>query len=202
MSPRFGRPAGGLYMKPDVHPWACDLPQLHAQVWTRLIRGVHDRRAPARHPTLATVTPDGKPQARTVVLRAADKPAGTLDIHTDLRSAKVGDLRVTPFAALHVWDASAHLQLRLEAHVTVLAGPDVAAIWAGVPVATRLSYGSIPAPGQPIAGALDYTKVPEPASFVVLRLQVSAVDALHLGPNHRRARFDRQNAWAGAWLAP
>ncbi len=83
-------------MKADPHPWACDLSQLYAEVWARLTRGVHDRHAPARHPTLATVTPEGRPQARTVVLRAAEKAAGTLDIHTDLRSAKVGDLRVTP----------------------------------------------------------------------------------------------------------
>lgn len=110
-------------------------------------RGVRDRHALARHPTLATVSPEGRPQARTVVLRATDKAAGTLDIHNDLRSTEVGDLDVTPFAALHVWDASAHLQLRLEAHVTLLTGSDLAAIWASVPAGSRLSYGSNPAPG-------------------------------------------------------
>jgi pyridoxamine 5'-phosphate oxidase len=128
--------------------------------------------------------------------------SGTLDIHTDLQSAKVGDLRATPFAALHVWDTSAHLQLRLEAHVTILTGQDVAAIWAGVPDASRLSYGTSPAPGQPIEQALAYTKAPDPACFAVLRLSVSTIDALHLGPNHRRARFDRNDNWAGEWLAP
>ena len=189
-------------MKPDPHPWACDLSQLYGEVWTRLTRGVHDRHAPARHPTLATVTPEGKPQARTVVLRDADKSAGTLDIHTDLRSAKVWDLRVTPFAALHVWDTSAHLQLRLEAHVTIRTGNDVATIWDGVPLVSRLSYGSTPAPGEPIARALDYAKAADQASFVILRLRVATVDALHLGPNHRRAQFDRHSDWKGAWLAP
>ncbi|MBC7477316.1 MAG: pyridoxamine 5'-phosphate oxidase family protein, partial [Pseudorhodobacter sp.] len=102
-------------MKPDLHPWASELSHLHAEVWLRLSRGVHDRHAPARHPTLATVSVDGRPQARTVVLRAADKPAGTLDIHTDLYSAKFQELRATPFAALHMWDPAAHLQVRLEA---------------------------------------------------------------------------------------
>jgi len=87
-------------MTTDPHPWACDLAQLYEQVWTRLTRGVHDRHAPARHPTLATVSPQGRPQARTVVLRAVNKTTGTLDIHTDLWSAKVGDLWVTPFAAI------------------------------------------------------------------------------------------------------
>ncbi len=189
-------------MKADPHPWACDLSQLYAEVWARLTRGVHDRHAPARHPTLATVTPEGRPQARTVVLRAADKAAGTLDIHTDLRSAKVGDLRVTPFAAVHVWDATAHLQLRLEAQVTLLTGPDVAAIWASVPAVSRLSYGSTPAPGLPIAQALDYTKAADAGSFVVLRFRVETIDAVHLGQDHRRAQFDRGDDWAGMWLAP
>ena len=189
-------------MSPDPHPWACDLSQLYIEVWTRLIRGVHDRHAPARHPTLATVTPGGRPQARTVVLRAADKTAGTLDIHTDLRSAKVEDLRATPFAALHVWDASAHLQLRLEAHVTILIGRDVAPIWEGVLAASRRSYGATPAPGQPILKALDYRQVSDAGAFAVLRLRAITIDALHLGPNHRRARFDRESQWAGTWLVP
>ena len=189
-------------MKADPQPWAFDLSQLYTEIWARLTQGVHDRHAPARHPTLATVTPDGRPQARTIVLRAADKAAGSIDFHTDLRSAKVADLRITPFAAVHVWDASANLQLRLEAHVTLLTGPDVTATWARVPAASRLSYGSTPAPGQPISQALDYTKVADASSFVILRLAVTTIDALHLGPNHRRARFDRCDDWAGMWLAP
>jgi pyridoxine/pyridoxamine 5'-phosphate oxidase len=189
-------------MTSDLHPWAADLSGIYAQVWTRLVRGVRDRRAPTRHPTLATVTPDGKPQARTVVLRAADKSTGTLDIHTDLQSSKVADLRATPFAALHVWDQAAHLQMRLEARVTILTGADVAALWAEVPDASRQSYGSLPAPGQPIAQALDYAKQPNPESFAVLRLTVQTIDAVHLGAHHRRARFDRDARWAGTWLAP
>ncbi len=189
-------------MNADPHPWACDLVPLYAEVWTRLTRGVHDRHAPARHPTLATVTPQGRPRARTVVLRAADKATGTLDIHTDLRSSKIADLRATPFAELHVWDTSAHLQLRIEAHVKILSGEEVQATWRAIPEASRLSYGSDPAPGQPIARSLDYTKTSDPDSFVVLRLVVDSVDALHLGQNHRRAKFDRHDSWAGIWLVP
>ena len=107
-----------------------------------------------------------------------------------------------PFAALHVWDASAHLQMRLEARVTILTGQDVAMIWAGIPAASRMSYGSSPAPGQPIAQALAYSKEPDPSCFAVLLLSAQTIDVLHLGPNHRRARFDRNDNWAGEWLAP
>jgi pyridoxamine 5'-phosphate oxidase len=97
----------------DPHAWATSLEGLYAQVWQRLARGVVDRHAPARHPTFATVSPDGWPEARTVVMRAADPAGATLDIHTDLQSAKVASLRANPRAALHIWEASAHLQIRL-----------------------------------------------------------------------------------------
>ena len=137
-----------------------------------------------------------------MVLCAADKGTGTLDIHTDLHSAKVAGLRRTPFAALHVWDAAARLQMRLEATATILTGPDAAVVWAGVPDASRQSYSILPRPGQPITEALDYAKRPDPAIFAVVRLTVQTIDALHLGPHHRRARFDRNAGWDGIWLAP
>lgn len=189
-------------MNEDLHPWAAGLSTLHAQVWARLLRGVHDRRAPARHPALATVGTDGMPQVRTVVLRAADASAATLDLHTDLHSAKVEELRSRPLAALHVWDAAAHLQIRLEAEVAILSGADLTAIWARVPAPSRMAYGSTPAPGQPIAEALAYAKTPDPGAFALLRLSVRAIDAVHLGPDHRRARYLRADDWAGQWLAP
>ena len=114
-------------MTADPHSWARELVTLHDHAWQRLLRGVHDRHAPARHPTLATVTPDGLPAARTVVLRAADQSAGRLELHTNLHSAKIADLRATPVAALHVWDNGSRLQIRLEADVAIATGPEVAA---------------------------------------------------------------------------
>lgn len=189
-------------MSADPHPWAADLAGLHAQVWTQFTRGLRDRDAPTRHPTLATVTADGLPQARTVVLRAADRRAGSLEFHTDIHSAKVTELRATPFVALHVWDSAAQLQMRLEGDVTILSGDDVAKIWARVPAPARLAYGCTPAPGKPIADGLSYTKKSDPAAFSVLRLRILAMDIVHLGRDHRRARFTRANNWAGQWLAP
>ncbi len=164
--------------------------------------GVHDRRAPARHPALGTVTPEGLPRVRTVVLRSVDRLTAHLEIHTDLNSAKVSELRATPFAALHFWDEAGHLQIRLEAEAVILSGPEVAEIWARVPETSRLSYGITPQPGHQIAGALDYSRKPDPMSFSVLRLKVTAIDVLHLGPDHRRAKFIRSDDWAGQWLAP
>ena len=186
----------------DPHPWATSLDDLFAQVWLRLLRGVNDRHAPGRHPTLAPISPSGWPEARTVVLRAADARAAVLDVHTDLRSPKMAALCAMPRAALHIWDQSAHLQIRISADVSILSGDAVAAIWEKVPDPSRNSYGTEPAPGQPIFAALDYSKPADPASFAVLRCTVRRMDILHLGPHHRRAEFTRASKWAGQWLAP
>jgi pyridoxamine 5'-phosphate oxidase len=185
-----------------VHAWAVDLDALRDEVWARLVRGVHDARAPARRPTLATVSPAGRPEARTVVLRGADQSKAEVVIHTDVRSPKIASLRQTPFAALHVWDASAHLQLRLDARATILTGEAVQDTWERLSAGTRQSYGVLPVPGQPIAESLAYSIHADASCFAVVRLEVQAIDAVHLGPNHRRARFERESRWAGCWLAP
>lgn len=189
-------------MTREVHAWASDLTALYEQVWARLVRGVGDRHSPSRHPTLATVTTDGRPRARTVVLRSVDPRARMLELHTDLRSAKVEELRAAPFAALHIWDASAHLQTRIEADVTIRSGREVSDTWSRLAEATRSSYGVTPPPGLPIQRDLDYVKDADETAFAVLQLRVSAIDVLHLGAQHRRARFDRESDWHGQWLVP
>jgi hypothetical protein len=189
-------------MTSDPHPWAATLVTLQDEVWTRLVRGVHDRRAPARHPTLATVSPDGAPQARTVVLRGADRGAARLVVYTDLRSAKVADLRARAQAALHVWDPGAHLQVRLSARVEILSGDAVADVWARMSDGGQLSYGGDPAPGQPLADPLDHVRGPDPAALAVLQMDLQEMDVLHLGPRHRRAVYARADGWAGRWVAP
>lgn len=194
-------------MTTDPHPWAAELDSLHAQLWTRLTRGAHDHRAPARHPTLATVDAAGRPQARTVVLRDADPEAGTLTLYTDRHSAKVTELRANPMATLHVWDAAVHLQIRIDAEVTIdtqaTPGAEIASLWARLPERSRYAYSSTATPGQPIPEALAYTKTPDSAAFARLRLAVRAIDALQLGrDHHRRARFERCDGWTGKWLVP
>lgn len=182
--------------------WHTTLPGLYARAWDILSRGPADRHSPARHIALATTAPDGTPEVRTVVLRAADRAAATLDIHTDLRSAKVAALRQTPTAQTLVWDPRAHLQIRATATATILTGPDAAPLWARVPENSRPAYGATPPPGVPIAGPLAYTQTDGATAFAVIRLTLTALDLLHLGDRHCRARFDRADDWRGDWLSP
>lgn len=182
--------------------WAERLDTLLDTAWARLVRGVRDKRAPARHVTLATLGMGGWPQARTVVLRGADKAAARLEVHTDLRSTKAAELQADTRATLHVWDPRVHLQIRAEVRADLLSGSQVLERWGRVPEGSRMAYGSTPAPGQPIAEALNYSKNPTAQDFAVVIFLVQAFDLVHLGRDHRRARFERADGWAGAWLAP
>jgi hypothetical protein len=182
--------------------WFETLEGLHGAVWATLAQGLADARHPARHPTFATVTADGWPEARTVVLRASDRGAARIAVYTDLQSGKIRSLEGTPRAALHVWDPDQALQLRLQAHVAIRTGAEARDHWNRVPDHARQSYGVTPPPGTAIIGALDYVKEPDPATFAVLICDVMQIDVVHLGARHRRAAFSRCDDWAGQWLSP
>lgn len=182
--------------------WFETLHGLHGRVWDTLDRGVSDPAHPARRPSLATVSPDGWPEARTVVLRSTDRDGARITIHTDLYSNKIASLRARPRAAFHIWDAEQALQIRLHALVTIRSGPALLPLWQGIPDHAQQSYGVTPSPGQPIATALDYVKQPDPETFAVLECDIAHIDAVHLGDDHRRAAFSRVRNWAGQWLSP
>ncbi len=172
------------------------------QIWSRLSRGVADRRAAARQPTFATVSPGGWPEARTVVLRRADRQAAELDIYTDISSDKIASLTATPRAALHIWEPKPRLQIRMQADVAIHQGDEATAIWQNLPPQARLSYGITPSPGDRIETSLAYVKDPDPTQFAILRCSLVSIDTVHLGDDHRRAAFLRADNWAGQWRAP
>ncbi len=185
-----------------IDTWAETLAGVFSEVKQQLGRGVADRRHPARHPTFASISPDGLPQARTLVLRAFDPEQMALAFHTDGGSDKMAGLRERPFAAIHIWHPSRHLQIRMTADVTIFDGPDAADAWAKVPEASRENYTISPKPGSPLDAALDYEKGSNQARFSILSARVSHMDILYLGDCHRRARYDRLTNWAGHWVAP
>lgn len=179
-----------------------DLKAIYDEAWGMLERGVADRRSPARHPTLATVSPDGQPQARTVVLRAASRAAQTVEFYSDTRAAKLAALGKTPLAVVHVWHPRHKLQIRLLTEVNVASGEAVRDKWERVPDMSRAAYGSVPSPGSVIETATLYQHAPVLDQFAVLTCTVGEIDLLHLGDHHRRAVFKRSDGWVGQWVAP
>lgn len=179
------------------------LAALHDDIWQRLGRGVADRRAPARHPVLASAGRGGGAEARVVVLRGAARSRAELEIHTDTLSAKVAELTADPRASLVIWDPRARLQMRLRAQVAIATGPAVADRWARVPGGSRRAYGGLPAPATPIDSPTQHDPAPSEARFAVLTCALHEIDALHLGDTrHRRALFRRADGWTGQWIAP
>lgn len=175
--------------------WFENLEGIRAQVWTRL--GVVRSQI-----ALGTISADGWPEVRTVVLRGADPVEQVIEVYTDIKSDKINSLRASPRAALHLWDADLALQIRVQADVKILTGDDVKAQWDTVPDHARQSYGVTPPPGQVIAQALDYRKTSLFDDFAVLSCTVQHIDAVHLGDVHRRAAFSRVGEWGGNWLVP
>ncbi len=182
--------------------WWTGLPETLDQVWLRLNRGVADRRACARHPTLATLGARG-PEARIVVLRGVDKSLAELSVHTDLRSAKVSELSAEPRASLLIWEQKTRLQIRLRVNVSVKSGKPAATDWQQVPETARKVYGAHPAPGSPMEKPEQLVQHSDPMAFAVLVCRMTEIETLYLGDGlHRRAIFRRDNAWAGSWIAP
>ncbi|MFP7571655.1 pyridoxamine 5'-phosphate oxidase family protein [Marivita sp. S2033] len=170
--------------------------------WHVLAQGLSDTAAAARHPVLATVSPNGWPEARTVVLRGADRREGVIEIHTDGGSSKIASLKATPRAQLHIWDATSAIQLRLSTSVTLRSGPAVADRWRDVPDDSRMAYGASPATGTAIPTAGAYEKRASFDSFTVMFCHIVAFEIMQLSDPHKRAVFKGDDGWKGSWIVP
>ena len=174
--------------------------------------------APAFHtPVLASVTPDGTPRARTVVLRGASRKTLSLRIHTDARSPKAQEISRDGHVELVFYDPEAKVQVRAAARARVEThGARRDAAWDASGTGSRVCYLAGDAPGTPSpvptsgvpphadggarlpAEALEEGR----ANFAVLHIEVERLDWLYLAAKgHRRARFD----YAGntrTWVVP
>jgi hypothetical protein len=179
-------------------PWDA-LDTLAAHLWARMARGAAEASHPFRFVALATCGSAG-PEARMVGLRRADREAATVEVHSDLRTAKIAALRDDPRGALLFWDAATQEQLRLSVVFEILEGP--ADRWARVPPGARTNYGTDPAPGFAVASPRDVTRTPERARFAALPGRVLRMDAVSLAHDpHRRAVFEGPGR-PGRWVAP
>jgi len=165
-------------------------------VWTALIRGKADRRHPARHPTLATIGPDG-PEMRTLVVRGVDRDAATLELHTDALSPKVAQITTDPRVALHVWVPNQRLQIRARATAEILPGDS--ALFDSLPDFAKANYAG------PIPGTKPDSDTPDTAAearFTRILCTLTEIDALLLSEPHQRALFTANANWSGRMIAP
>jgi pyridoxine/pyridoxamine 5'-phosphate oxidase len=184
--------------------------------WRLLTRGGADRRSPIHTPVVASVSATGAPDARVMVLRAADRATATLRFHTDARSPKCADLdgRAVSVLGYHPGEA---VQMRVAGTARVVRqGPDVDHIWATSTPFARRCYLVEAAPGSPLAAPASGLPawvegrkpeveelVPARANFALVMIDVGEIDWLHLAQaGHRRAVFRADNGWQGQWVVP
>jgi hypothetical protein len=94
------------------------------------------------------------------------------------------------------------LQIRVTAEVSIQTGPGVEPHWDKVPVASRVSYGTMPVPGTPIPQVHAYEKPAVRGRFAVLICRIVDMDLVQLGARHRRAIYRADDGWRGIWVAP
>ena len=188
--------------------------------WQMIGRGVQDRRSAFHTPVLATQSTDG-PQARVLVLRAADAQARTLTFHTDTRSAKLPELALDSRVALTFYDAARKVQLRISGVARVHANDALSHLrWvASRPSSLRCYLGARPGgiSPEPTSGLPPQVegREPEPAElqvaephFAVLQVSIHRMEWLHLHTRgQRRAAFVWGNESSGNgctmhWLNP
>ncbi len=179
-----------------------DLDEFLDHAWSLLTRGVADPKSVAKYPTFSTISEEGFPTMRTVVLRRADRIANCLEIHTDIQTNKVFSLKKNNLAGLHFWIPKAKFQIRASVVVDILTGSKVEDQWNKIPMQSRVSYGSKPSPGIEINGPFDYQKLPEQDNFAVLRCYIRALDLLYLGALHQRALYKIGDPAIFTWVAP
>jgi hypothetical protein len=181
-----------------------------AEAWRLLAAGVADRRSGFHTLAVATIGQDGRPRARTVVLRGCDPVAATLRFHTDARAGKIAELERDRRIALHSYDAARKIQIRIEGVARIHADDAVAdAAWAGSRDFSKVCYGIAPGPGTPIIAPGAYSMPTDTeevaagrADFRAVVIAATTLEWLYLAhAGHRRALFDLASG-EGRWLAP
>lgn len=184
-----------------------DLAGSCAHGWAMLARGVKDRKSAFHTPCVATLRDDGSPAIRTVVLRGCDIEARHLRFHTDTRSGKIAELQANPQAAMHFYDATAKLQLRLSVRLELVTGSDYDAAWQATRPMSRECYQVTTSPGSvlddPYAVSFDPVATQDGEDyFVPVRAHVEQMEWLYLAAKgHRRALFDFVKGTQN-WLVP
>jgi len=165
------------------------LATLDAAVWQRLEQAAARHDTALRSAVLATSGAEGA-EARTVVLRAADRGSRALLCYSDARAAKLLAIATDPRVTWLFYDAARREQLRLTAQADIHQGDALAqAHWQALPTLARGEYAAIAVPGMPLsADAPQRDLAAAAAHFAVIACRVQALDYLQLDrAGHRRA---------------
>lgn len=165
--------------------------------------------------TLATATPDGRPSARTVLLKAADERGFTF--YTNHESRKGAELAANPRAALLFWWQPLGRQVRVEGAVERVPAAESEEYFRTRPAGSRIAAWASPQ-SRPLAGREELEQLyaeaverfgdgepPLPPHWGGLRIVPDAYEFWQHGEHrlHDRIRYERDgDAWRRFRLAP
>jgi len=187
--------------------------------WRLLEEAIGDPTSPVRTPVLISISTGGLAQGRTVVLRGFNQQQRQLKIYTDVRSAKVTQLRAQPACTLVAYQPNPMMQLRLSTNAMVNHNNECThKAWAVMPGPNRCNYLTDPDPGSISVQATDGRPVINAESvptnneneiayshFSVIIFTINELEWLYLPRRgHRRAQFiwDETNSLQSDWLIP
>jgi pyridoxamine 5'-phosphate oxidase len=202
----------------DTTAYYNDLEGSLAHGWGLLQRGARDRRSHFHTLTIATTDANGKPEARVMVLRGADRATARLRFHTDARSAKVDMIGAGAAVTVLAYDPGAHVQLRLRGTATIdTDSEERQAAWERTSLYGRRCYLGDVGPGSPADNPTSglpadlegmepttHRTAPGQANFALLWVHITSIEWLFLAhQGHRRASFEASpDGWVGRWLIP
>ncbi len=196
-----------------------DLERSLAAAQSLICEGAKDRRCPAHHPVVATVSALGEPRQRVMILRSADWANNQLRFHTDIRAAKADDLNHNASASVLIYDEERKIQLRIAGTARVTGNEAAEQPWQNSTLFARRCYLADPAPGlpshQPTSGLAPDMEGRQPdeaevakarANFAILLFEIQQIEWLYLAnAGHRRALFTCKkpaDPWHMQWLVP
>ena len=162
--------------KADVDP--DPIVQFHEWFETVIDADLHEPNAMI----LATASPDGKPSARTVLLKGYDERGFVF--YTNYVGRKANEIEANPMCALLFYWGELERQVRIEGHASCLSGEESDAYFAGRPRGSRLG-----------AWASEQSRPVEDRS--VLEERVRALEAEYEGREIPRPPF-----WGGYRVEP
>ncbi|XXN66075.1 pyridoxamine 5'-phosphate oxidase family protein (plasmid) [Enterobacter ludwigii] len=172
--------------------------------WQQLETSAREPDAGFHFLTLASVDLQGKPQARTLVLRAVDHIHRTLEFHTDMRSPKWQALAVNPDVT--VLGYCTKTQLRLQGTVKLHAAHSAVAkaAWQRLTPRTQQTYAGA-APGSDLDSPANDAGNAED-NFGVLQIRITQLDwCLLARENNQRALLNYSSDGAltnSKWVHP
>ncbi len=176
-----------------------------ADAWSTLSRAVTNRKCAMHTPVVATIGLDGKPRARTVVLRRIEVDRREVYFHTDKRSPKFAELARDPRIQVVLYEPEARVQIRLDGAAHLHTDDAVAdEQWARSHPNSRECYKAAIGSSEAIDDALATGKpfIDGRPNFAAVRVVVAELEWLWLHhEGHRRIAFDVAQG-THRWLAP